>query len=212
MPDASGPWRRRLIGAESRERRVPPRHPALGQDGGRPRLFLMTFFAVRLVVHGEDHLVGRLGLAVVAGAALGALLHGIHGELARLPLLHLEDLGVAGRALLVGLLVLAVAERHLARAVLALVEAEVCGDLRLRQDGPDARQDHHERGDQQPDSGTRELHRCLLLPGVAACRYDRCDLAAHSSDLRVHLVGPTGWPGTGTGRMKTTRGRPPPGT
>src|SRR3989304_1150967 len=107
------------------------------EDGRRQQLLLMTLFAVRLVVHGEDHGSADLRLAIVTGAALLALLHDVHGELPGLPLLHLEDLRVARRALLGALvLVQAVAEGDFARAVLALVEAEVGRDFRLGDDGP----------------------------------------------------------------------------
>src|SRR3990172_4480074 len=92
---------------------------------------LVTLLAVALVVDGEDRFAGDLGLAVVAGAARLPGLHLVHGESARGPLLHLEDLDVAGRAFVELLLVLLVAEGHLARAVLPLIEAEVGRALRL---------------------------------------------------------------------------------
>src|SRR5262249_56150436 len=118
------------------------------------QLFLMTPSAIRLVIDGKADLATHLGLAVVARAALLAGFHLGHGERTRLALLHLEDLRVAGGALLGELLVLLVAERDGAGAVLSSREREVGRYLGLRhpRDGGESHPAHH------PDPGHAQPH------------------------------------------------------
>src|SRR3972149_6754107 len=100
-----------------------PRAPLLYHV--RPSSLLVTLLAFALVGDRERSLALDHGLAVVAGAALLARLHLLHGEGAGLPLLHLEDLDVTGGALEALLHVLLVAEGHLAGTVLGAFESHV---------------------------------------------------------------------------------------